>query len=235
VTAAAGDVGAVAFESVETLEGGLADDTFILGPDGSPMDGVTLAFRTATYNRNTRTNAEGQFTLNVPAGTYTITATDKRWRKIEPAFDATISGETEGLIFNATEVVTGARLKSVPAESNAGKAGLIEGDVIVKYGSTDITYTGNLTMAIRNLQNSTEPIEVEYIRSGARMTTQVEPGTLGQLAAFLFHLTDGSGLSVRDLRLSIPRAADASSLWDAEATLTYLIYAPSTAARPALR
>jgi len=51
--------------------------------------------------------------------------------------------------------------------------------------------------------------------------------TLAQLATFLYHLSDGSGLVVRDLRLRSPRAATAGQLWDAEATLTYLIYAPT--------
>lgn len=50
--------------------------------------------------------------------------------------------------------------------------------------------------------------------------------TLAQLATFLYHLTDGTGLNVRDLRMRAARSGDAQQ-WDAEATLTYLIYAPS--------
>jgi hypothetical protein len=54
--------------------------------------------------------------------------------------------------------------------------------------------------------------------------------SLPQLATFLYYLTEGSQLSVRDLRLRSPRGGADNSMWDAEATVTYLIYAPS--ARP---
>lgn len=50
---------------------------------------------------------------------------------------------------------------------------------------------------------------------------------LPQLAAFLYHLTEGeSGLNVRDLRLRVPRGDSPSDVWDAEATITCLIYQP---------
>jgi hypothetical protein len=54
--------------------------------------------------------------------------------------------------------------------------------------------------------------------------------TLAQLAAFLYHLTDGTGLNVRDLQMRAARSGNAQQ-WDAEATLTYLIYAPSDESR----
>ncbi len=50
--------------------------------------------------------------------------------------------------------------------------------------------------------------------------------TLARLAAFLHYLSDGSGLNVRDLVLRAPRGDAPRDTWDAEATLTYLIYAP---------
>lgn len=50
--------------------------------------------------------------------------------------------------------------------------------------------------------------------------------TLAQLATFLYHLSDGTGLNVRDLRMRAARSGNAQQ-WDAQATLTYLIYAPS--------
>ena len=50
--------------------------------------------------------------------------------------------------------------------------------------------------------------------------------SLGQLLAFLYYLTDRTGLNVRDLRLRAARSGDATR-WDAEATITYLIYSPS--------
>lgn len=52
--------------------------------------------------------------------------------------------------------------------------------------------------------------------------------TLAQLVKFLYHLTEGeSGLTVRDLRLRAPRGETAGAeQWDAEATITCLIYQP---------
>ncbi len=52
--------------------------------------------------------------------------------------------------------------------------------------------------------------------------------SLGRLAGFLYHLTDDPGLTVRDLRLRTPHGETAGDLWDAEATLTYLIYSPAS-------
>jgi hypothetical protein len=54
--------------------------------------------------------------------------------------------------------------------------------------------------------------------------------TLEQVATFLFHVGGDSGLTVRDLRLQTPRSAPEQNLWDAEATVTYLVYAPPEAA-----
>jgi hypothetical protein len=51
--------------------------------------------------------------------------------------------------------------------------------------------------------------------------------SLDQLATFLYHLTEGSALSVRDLRLRTPHSDVARNLWDADATLTCLQYDPS--------
>jgi hypothetical protein len=50
--------------------------------------------------------------------------------------------------------------------------------------------------------------------------------SLGQLATFLHALTDGPGLGVRDLRLRSPHNDVDRKLWDAEATVTCLVYAP---------
>jgi hypothetical protein len=49
---------------------------------------------------------------------------------------------------------------------------------------------------------------------------------LPQLASFLYDLTAGSGMTVRDLRLRRPPGASESDRWDAEATVTYLVYQP---------
>jgi hypothetical protein len=55
--------------------------------------------------------------------------------------------------------------------------------------------------------------------------------TLGQLATFVFQLTSDGALNVRDLRLRSRTGDPDDSLWDAEATLTYLIYQPTTSRR----
>jgi hypothetical protein len=56
--------------------------------------------------------------------------------------------------------------------------------------------------------------------------------TLRQLTSFLVALTDGSGLTVKDLRLRIPHGDAARDLWDAEVTLTCLIYEPPAKPKP---
>jgi hypothetical protein len=53
--------------------------------------------------------------------------------------------------------------------------------------------------------------------------------TLTRLTTFLYHLADGSGLIVRDLRLRTPPGDAARDVWDAEATVTSLVYAPARA------
>ncbi len=48
--------------------------------------------------------------------------------------------------------------------------------------------------------------------------------TLEQLVTFLRSLTDGTGLGVRQLRLRAPHGAADGDVWNAEATVTYLVY-----------
>jgi hypothetical protein len=50
--------------------------------------------------------------------------------------------------------------------------------------------------------------------------------SLKQLTTFLHDLTEGSGLKVRNLRIRAPRGEQGEGQWNAEATLTYLIYQP---------
>jgi hypothetical protein len=57
--------------------------------------------------------------------------------------------------------------------------------------------------------------------------------SLAQFATFLHALTDNSGMSVRDLRLREPRSDATGKVWDAEATLVYLIYSPTSTNRAA--
>ncbi len=67
--------------------------------------------------------------------------------------------------------------------------------------------------------------DTPYLRKPTSLSFRNVP--LPQLASFLYHLSDGSGLNVRDLRLRTPRGEGGGDLWDAEATLTYLIYSPA--------
>jgi hypothetical protein len=60
-------------------------------------------------------------------------------------------------------------------------------------------------------------------------TLELQGVSLTQLASFLYHLTSEPGLVVRDLRIRSPRRDDVGSQWNAEATLTYLIYSPQRA------
>jgi len=53
--------------------------------------------------------------------------------------------------------------------------------------------------------------------------------SLSQLATFLYHLTVESGWNVYDLRLRRPNGDTVSDAWDAEVTITYLIYSPPKA------
>jgi len=52
--------------------------------------------------------------------------------------------------------------------------------------------------------------------------------SLKQVATFLYALTDGSGLRVQELRLRSPHGDVAPDVWDAETTVTYLMYAPGS-------
>ncbi len=50
---------------------------------------------------------------------------------------------------------------------------------------------------------------------------------LAQLATFLHHLeNDGPGVTVEHIRLRTPHGQDEGDLWNAEATVTYLVYMP---------
>lgn len=51
---------------------------------------------------------------------------------------------------------------------------------------------------------------------------------LTQLLPMLYHLTQGSGMTVTDLRLQPPPVDTTGRLWNAQVTLTYLIYVPES-------
>ncbi|MFP4139700.1 MAG: hypothetical protein ACOCZU_06160 [Planctomycetota bacterium] len=60
-------------------------------------------------------------------------------------------------------------------------------------------------------------------------TLELQGVTLPQLTSFLYHLTSEPGLVVRDLRIRNPRRDSEGADWNAEATLTWLIYSPQRA------
>ena len=55
-------------------------------------------------------------------------------------------------------------------------------------------------------------------------TITVRGVTRTQLIEAMYYLTEGTKLSVRDLTLSAPRSTQDHRVWDADVTLTYLIY-----------
>jgi hypothetical protein len=61
-------------------------------------------------------------------------------------------------------------------------------------------------------------------------TVSIRNVNLAQLTVFLYHLSNGTGLNVRDLQIRPTQARDSQN-WDAQATLTYLIYAPADETR----
>jgi hypothetical protein len=68
-----------------------------------------------------------------------------------------------------------------------------------------------------------------YVEKPTTLTfRKVEARTL---ATFLFHLTNSSGLTLRHLHLRTPHGNTGSTLWDVDATITCLVYAPNANSR----
>lgn len=68
-----------------------------------------------------------------------------------------------------------------------------------------------------------------YLRKPAVLITRGL--TLSQLALLLHHLTQDSPYTAEQLQLRTPPGEEAGNRWDADVTLTYLIYAPQTTGR----
>lgn len=66
--------------------------------------------------------------------------------------------------------------------------------------------------------------ETPYKRKPAELVTRGL--TLAQLTALMHELTYDSPLTVSELRLNTPRGEDPGDRWDADITLSFLIYAP---------
>lgn len=83
--------------------------------------------------------------------------------------------------------------------------------------------------ALRSVEpRSARPMgETPYLLKPTQLN--LEGVTLPQLASFLYHLTSEPGLVVRDLRIRAPRGDAEGNGWNADATLTWLIYSPQRA------
>jgi len=93
-------------------------------------------------------------------------------------------------------------------------------------------------LAARIAPQSLDGIFTQPVRPAGDSAYMIQPATLplkgvslGQLADFLYDLTEDSGLAVREIRLQVPRGDVARTVWDAEATVTSLVYAPPTKTR----
>ena len=53
---------------------------------------------------------------------------------------------------------------------------------------------------------------------------------LASLAVFLHHLTTGTGLSVHEIRVRLPRTETDSRSWDIEITISYRVFEPAPTA-----
>ncbi|MFI5777913.1 S1C family serine protease [Nocardia sp. NPDC051570] len=70
------------------------------------------------------------------------------------------------------DVLSGAQVADVQAGSAAAKAGISEGDIIVKVGDREITETAELTVAIQSHQIG-ETVNIQLIRDGRRVDVPV--------------------------------------------------------------
>lgn len=67
--------------------------------------------------------------------------------------------------------------------------------------------------------------DAPYVRKPTSLT--LRDVSLLQLGNFLYYVTEDSGLSASDLRLRSPHGEVSGDVWNAEITLSYLIYSPS--------
>lgn len=72
------------------------------------------------------------------------------------------------------DVASGAEVANVQAGSPAQRAGIVEGDVIVKVGDREVTSADELVVAV-HAQKIDEPVTVRLVRSGRFVDMQVTP------------------------------------------------------------
>jgi len=72
------------------------------------------------------------------------------------------------------DAASGAEVANVQADSPAQRAGIVEGDVIVKVGDRTVTSADELVVAVHE-QRIGEPVTVQLVRSGRLVDVQVTP------------------------------------------------------------
>lgn len=72
--------------------------------------------------------------------------------------------------------VTGAEIANVAADGPAQKAGLLEGDVVVRVGGRSVASADELVVAVHALEIG-QPAPVEIVRAGQNLTLDVTPQT----------------------------------------------------------
>lgn len=72
------------------------------------------------------------------------------------------------------DTASGAEVANVQADSPAQRAGIVEGDVIVKVGDRTVTSADELVVAVHE-QRIGEPVTVQLVRSGRLVDVQVTP------------------------------------------------------------
>ncbi|WP_374112290.1 S1C family serine protease [Rhodococcus sp. CH91] len=72
------------------------------------------------------------------------------------------------------DVASGAEVANVRQDSPAQRAGIVEGDVIVKVGDREVTSADELVVAVQQ-QQIDEPVTVQLVRSGRLVDVEVTP------------------------------------------------------------
>lgn len=93
----------------------------------------------------------------------------------------------------------------------------------VNDAATKVQLVGNWLQGIDH-KRPTRVGDTPYMRKPAILLTRGL--TLSQLAALVHELTYDSPLTAYDLKLRTPPGASEGNRWDADVTLTYLIYSP---------
>lgn len=155
----------------------------LLGPDRVPLARALLvAVKRDSFGApvTARTAADGAFTLEglERTGTYDVRAQTATGQPIEPVFVLALDGPATGIELRADEVVVGAIVTRVMPDGIAGRAGLREGDRLVKVNDTRVRSSAECSLAIARAQ-AAEPnamIRVDVERGGHVIPLEIPPG-----------------------------------------------------------